>query len=210
MAVLSEGLIRQTTGAKNRSGLIWRAGTLSVLCFLLFSSPALANTGFTGTFALNPGDLNTRFSVRLLTGQTIGGRFETVSGTMVLDERRPERSSVRVTVDLTSVSTDNPRFNEFLKGPSMFDAGGNPTAEFVSTRVQRVGATRADVEGVLKLRGQSRPVKLTVDVEDTPSSRSIRFSAEGSFFRSLFGMNVGTPLYGDRVRLRIEGQGRRR
>jgi len=185
------------------------ARMLLVLGLVLFAGPVSATAGVSGTYQLDPASLNTEFSVRLLTGQVIGGRFETVSGTMILDEQRPERSSVRVTVDLTSVATDNPRFTEFLKGPSMFDTGTNPRAEFVSTRVRRLSETRAGVEGTLTLRGKSQRVSLTVDVDGPSSARALRFTAGGSFFRSLFGMNVGTPLYGDRVQLSIEGQGRR-
>ncbi|MTI45140.1 polyisoprenoid-binding protein YceI [Roseibium hamelinense] len=180
------------------------------LCFALLAAPASASgLGVNGTYMLNKRDLTTQFQVKLLTGSAITGRFEQVSGKMALFERQPERSRIEVVVDLSSVVTNNQRVTDFLKSPAMFDVETNATAVFTSTRVRKINDRQAEVDGVLQLKGQTRPTSLSVSLQDGSTAQKINFRADGGFFRSLFGMAVGQPLYGDRVTLSIQGTGHR-
>ncbi|MTH99444.1 YceI family protein [Roseibium sp. RKSG952] len=190
-------------------GLIAAAG-LAIGLMSAPVDPALATTsGINGTYLLAPQNLDTAFKVRMLTGASVNGRFERVSGKMVLDERQPSRSRVEVTVDLASIVTDNPAMTDFLKSPAMLDTANNSKAVFVSRRVRKLSDTRAEVDGVLRLKGLERPTKLSVILQKGSTPRKIRFQASGGFFRSLFGMNVGQPLYGDKISLTILGTGNR-
>lgn len=175
----------------------------------LAAGPVAANDRLTGAYVFKAGSVQTNFAVRVMNGTRIGGTFETVSGRIILDARRPERSKVLVSVDLGSVKTENPRLTEFLKSSAMFHVDSHPRAEFASTRIRQVSPYEAEVEGVLKLRGLSQRTKMHVKLKPGRYGKRIGFEANGDFFRSLYGMTVGQPIYGNKVTLRITGTGRR-
>jgi len=175
----------------------------------LLAAPLPAAAGpITGTYVLSPAHIDTGFSVRVLGRGPVTGQFKKVSGKMILDQNRPEKSRVNVTIDLSSVRTNNDKVTGFLKSSAMFDVAKYPVASFQSTRVRITGNTSAEVEGVLSLRGQKKRTKLTVTLTGTSNGR-VGFEVSGGFFRSLYGMDAGLPIYADKVNLKITGTGRR-
>jgi len=173
-------------------------------------SGALAfNGALTGSYSLSTQNLQTSFSIKVLGGSPIEGTFERVTGRVKLDSQRPERSKVEVSVDLTSVTTVNPKLAEFLKGQAMFNVNAHPKAHFESTRIELISSNTADAEGVLRLRGCEKRTSLRVHLADTSQRDLVTFEAQGAFFRSLYGMSVGQPIFGDNVSLKITGTGTR-
>ncbi|MHA7772174.1 YceI family protein [Roseibium sp. M-1] len=172
------------------------------------SLPAEAGP-ISGTYVLSPAQIDTGFSVKVLGGGPVTGAFKKVSGKMILDQSRPEKSRVTVTVDLRSVQTGNDRVTGFLKSSAMFDVEKYPLATFQSTRVQITGTHTADVEGILTMRGQKKRTNFSVKITGTKSDGHVGFEVSGGFQRSLYGMEAGMPIYADRVNLTISGSGRR-
>jgi polyisoprenoid-binding protein YceI len=170
--------------------------------------PAFAGS-LTGTYLLSPAQLATGFSVRVLGRGPVTGEFKTVSGKMTLDQNRPENSRVVVKVDLRSVQTNNDKVTGFLKSSAMFDVANFPVATFQSTRVQITGQNTAEVDGLLNLRGQQKRTKLSVKITDSKANGQVGFEVSGGFFRSLYGMEAGLPIYADKVNLKIKGTGSR-
>lgn len=158
-----------------------------------------------GRYILPPAGLNTEFSVRVLGTKPVKGRFASVRGEMVLDAKRPAASHVKVTVDMTSVETWSARVTDFLKSAAMFNVSQYPTALFESYSVRLVGKHSAQVEGYLTLRGARQRATMEVRLEDPGNGSSVAIEAEGYFFRSRHGMDAGLPIYGDKVRVKIEG-----
>ncbi|MEJ8475502.1 YceI family protein [Roseibium algae] len=182
------------------------------LCSLAVLLPLASLTSATaapitvkGKYTLSAKNLETRFSVKVIGGSKITGVFKSVHGQMSLNSLSPQKSSVKVTVDLDSVETENPLITNFLKGPSMFDVKNHPTADFISTRVSKVDEKTANVEGVLDMRGKRQRTSLTVSLTGKDPNGTIHFTVNGGFFRGLYGMNIGQPIYGDKVRLNISG-----
>jgi len=195
------------TGSNRRfkTAFVAFAGLLAVA-----AAPLPAHAGpLSGTYTLSPAQLDTGFSVKVLGGRAVTGEFKTVSGKMILDQTRPERSRVNVKVDLTSVHTNNDKVTGFLKSAAMFDVANHPVATFQSTRVRMTGDYSADVEGVLTLRGQTKRTKLSVKLTSKKANGHVGFEVSGGFFRSFYGMKAGQPLYADKVNLKISGTGRR-
>ncbi|WP_305988770.1 YceI family protein [Roseibium sp. MMSF_3544] len=188
------------------SALPKAAAGLSMLVTLAL--PATAGT-ITGSYNLTPANIATGFSVRVLGGRPVQGEFGNVSGKMILDQNRPEKSRVNVTIDMTSVQTNNDKVTGFLKSSAMFDVAKYPVAKFQSTRIRITGKYSAEVEGVLSMRGKRKNTKLAVKISDTRSNGNVGFEVSGGFFRSLFGMEAGLPIYADKVNLKISGTGRR-
>ncbi|MDN3719730.1 hypothetical protein QW131_12515 [Roseibium salinum] len=59
------------------------------------------------------------------------------------------------------------------------------------------------------MRGQKKRTRLSVTVNGETSSSRVDFQVSGGFFRSLYGMEAGLPIYADKVNLKINGTGRR-
>lgn len=89
-------------------------------------------------------------------------RFDTTTGIIVLD-REAHSGSVNVTIDMKSVNTGSPLFNEHIQGKDFLDTAQYPTATFKSTRVNFDGDKPAEVEGNLTIKGVTKPVTLKVD-----------------------------------------------
>lgn len=172
------------------------------------SLPAAAGS-ISGTYTLTPANIDTGFSVRVLGGRPVQGEFGKVSGKMVLDQNRPEKSKVNVTIDLSSVKTNNDKVTGFLKSSAMFDVAKYPVAKFQSTRIRITGKYSAEVEGVLSLRGKTKRTKLDVQITGNNGNGRVGFTVSGGFFRSFYGMEAGLPIYADKVNIKISGTGRR-
>ena len=185
---------------------------LTALSFIvaLFGLALPAGAGsISGTYMLSPANIDTGFSVRVLGGRPVKGEFGKVSGKMILDQNRPDKSRVNVTIDLNSVQTNNDKVTGFLKSSAMFNVSKYPVAKFQSTRIRITGEYSAEVEGVLSLRGKTQRTKLAVTITGNKGKGRVGFEVSGGFFRSLYGMDAGLPIYADKVNIKISGSGRR-
>jgi polyisoprenoid-binding protein YceI len=180
-----------------------------LFAFCIAPSPSLGQS-ISGTYVLSPANIDTGFSVRVLGRGPVTGQFTRVTGKMVLDQNRPNKSQVKVKVDLRTVQTDNAKVTGFLKSSAMFDVANHPVANFQSTRVRITGKNSAEIEGILSLRGQNKRTKLLVRVIGNNARGKVVFEVSGGFFRSLYGMDAGLPVYADKVNLKITGTGQRR
>ncbi|MBN9671118.1 YceI family protein [Roseibium aggregatum] len=192
------------------AGRLTKSMTVLACLATLYTFPVTANAGsLTGTYILSPARLDTGFSVRVIGRGPVTGKFRNVSGKMTLNEKQPHRSRVVVTVDLSSVQTNNDKVTGFLKSSAMFNVAKYPKAVFQSTRVRITGKDTAEVEGVLTMRGQQKRTKLSVKMLGAKSNGHVDFEVNGGFFRSLYGMDAGLPIYADKVNLQIRGTGKR-
>ena len=137
------------------------------------------------------------------------GVFKNVSGTLTLDEKKPEESKVDITIHTDSLDTANDARDEHVKGKDFLDTANFPTMTFKSTKVDVTGKDAATVTGDLTLHGVTRPVSLIVKLNKAgPSpmdkSRQVAgFSAIGKLKRSDFGITTYVPAIGDEVTLTI-------
>ncbi|MDD4914722.1 MAG: YceI family protein [Methylococcales bacterium] len=103
-----------------------------------------------------------RFSYSHFGFSTQSSRFDKTSGKIVID-RQAKTGSVEVTVDTTSVDTGVPLFNEHIQGPDFLDTAKYPTAKFSSDKLKFEGDKLVAVDGVLTLKGISKPLTLKVE-----------------------------------------------
>lgn len=131
------------------------------------------------------------------------------TGTLDLDKDKPQDSKVNVTIDVASMVTGISKLDEHLRSEEFFDTAKYPTATFVSDKVTLTGKESANVEGMLTVRGITKPVTLKVklnkhDVSPLSSKMTAGFSATAEIKRSDFGMKAFLPGLGDNVKLMIE------
>ncbi len=141
------------------------------------------------------------------------GRFNELSGKLVLDEANPSASSIEVEVKATSVDTNDKKRDDHLRGPDFFNVAQFPTLTFKSTAVKAAG-TKFDVTGDLTMHGVTKSV--TVSMEKTGAGSDpwgfIRVGFEGTLTvkRSEFGMDKMLEGVGDEIRVTLAFEGARK
>ncbi|UYN97406.1 MAG: YceI family protein [Enhydrobacter sp.] len=136
------------------------------------------------------------------------GSFKDWRGFVHVDEANVPRSSVEVTVRTASIDMLDAQQTAMLKEPDFFDVANHPEMRFRSTRIERTGETTLKVEGLITLRGVTRPMTLDVSVTDRGADASsgrpyARFRGTGSIKRSEFGMTRFVDVVGDTVDITI-------
>lgn len=134
-----------------------------------------------------------------------------VNGTVVLDQAKPENSSVNALIQINEMDTGIPKLDEHLKGPEFFDVAKYPTATFVSTQVHLASANSAWVLGKLTLHGVTKPVTLEIKLNKTGINQftkkpAVGFSGSAQINRSDFGISSYKPELGNIVTLDIEAE----
>lgn len=82
-------------------------------------------------------------------GINTGGTFQGLAGSVVFDGNNPIAASFNVTVDATTVDTDNGARDKHLRKAEFFDVEKYPKLSFVSTKI-----TKTNTEGYLYMFGK--------------------------------------------------------
>ena len=147
------------------------------------------------TYRIDPVHSFIIFRVKHLNTGFAYGRFNTFSGTIVVDERNPANSSIELEIDANSVDTGNSQRDDHLRSPDFFSARQFPKITFKSTRVRKINDTTVEVQGDLTMRGVTRPI--TARVTFTGKGRNQRgqeiigFETTFMIRRSQFNINYG-------------------
>lgn len=131
----------------------------------VLSLPAAAATS---NWQLDPAHSSAQFSVRHMAISTVRGAFSKVTGTVVLDESDITKSTVNVSIDVTTVDTREPNRDKDLKSDKFFDVEHFPTMTFKSKKVEQVSPGKLKVTGDLTIRGTTKEVVLDVDGPTAP------------------------------------------
>ena len=133
--------------------------------------------------------------------------FSNTSGKVVFDAAA-KSGSVEITIDMKSVNTGFAEFNDHLRSEDFFDTAKHPTAGFKSTRVVFDGDQPKAIEGVLTIKGVSKPVTLAVTSFRAMPHPMLKKPALGAnahttVKRSEFNAGKYAPYVGDEVRIDI-------
>jgi polyisoprenoid-binding protein YceI len=131
----------------------------------ILSLPAAAATS---TWQIDPQHSSAQFSVRHMAISTVRGAFSKVTGTIVLDDKDITKSTVDVTIDVSSVDTREPARDNDLRSDRFFDAAHYPTMTFKSRKVEQLAPGKLKVTGDLTIRGTTKEVVLEVEGPTAP------------------------------------------
>jgi polyisoprenoid-binding protein YceI len=131
----------------------------------IFSLPAGAASS---TWQIDPQHSSAQFAVRHMAISTVRGAFSKISGTLVLDDQDVTKSTVDVTIDVSTVDTREPDRDKDLRSDRFFDVAHFPTMTFKSKKVEQAGAGKLKVTGDLTIRGTTKEVVLDVDGPAAP------------------------------------------
>ncbi len=113
------------------------------------------------TFVIDPTHSMPRFEYSHLGYSQQLSRFDTTSGTIIVD-RAARSGSVDVTIDAKSVNTGSTLFNGHIQGEDFFDTAKYPTITYKSNKLKFEADRLVAVEGNLTIKGITKPVTLTV------------------------------------------------
>jgi len=179
-----------------------------MLGLLALAAPmALAQTS---TWVPDKGHSGVDFSILHMSLSKVRGHFGNIGGTIVWNEADITKSTVNVTIDVTTVDTGVSHRDDDLKSAKFFDATQFPTATFVSTSVAKSGSGLT-VAGNLTLHGVTKPVVLQVEGPTGPVTGMDKkphsgFSGATTIKRTDFGIAASYPatIVGDDVALTLD------
>jgi len=176
------------------------------------TATAIAPTTTTWTVDASHAELG--FAVRHLMISTVRGRFGAVTGSVVIDEQKPQDAKIDVTIDVSSIDTRQEMRDNHLRSADFFDVENHPTIHFVSKRVEGDVTSEFRVIGDLTIRGTTHEVKLDVTNEgrgmDPWGNERVGVQATGKIKRSEFGLvwnqalEAGGVAVGDEVKMSLD------
>ena len=148
-----------------------------------------------------------RFSYSHFGYSTQLSSFSKTTGKVVYDAEA-KTGSVDIVIDTASVNTGFADFNQHIQGEDFLDTAKYPQATFKSTQVIFDGAKPAKIEGLLTLKGVTKPVTLTVTGFQAAPHPMVKKPALGAnaftvIKRTEFNAGKYAPYVGDEVRIDI-------
>jgi len=102
------------------------------------------------------------FRIQHLGFSWMSGRFNRFDGQFSYDEQQPDKSSVSVTIDTSSIDTNHAERDKHLRGEAYLDVKQFPEAQFVSRSFKEAIDGTAILVGDFTFRGITKP--LIIDV----------------------------------------------
>lgn len=164
------------------------------------------------TYTLDPDHTQVHFSWSHFGYSHPGANLGLGHGTLVFDEQHPERSSVQVSLPLSTLDTQVAALDMHLRQADFLDAAKYPQVTFHSTQVQPLGGNRFRVQGDLAIHGVTRSVTLEatlnrIGVHPMSKRQSIGFDATTQIRRAEFGVGADVPDVSDELTVRITTEG---
>lgn len=176
----------------------------------------------TTTWAIDPDHSLVEFAAKHMMITTVKGRIGDVTGTIVLDETDPERSTAEAVFNAASIDTRSAQRDEHLRSPDFLDVEQFPTLTFRARRIDGtpLGDEPFRVVGDLTIRGVTREVALDATFEgrgvDPWGTEKVSFSATTKIDRRDFGLTwnaaleTGGVLVSNEVKISLDVQAARK
>lgn len=186
--------------------------SLTLILGVAFSAPAKAQIEL---YDFDKAHTQILFFIDHLGFSKSQGEFHEYDGMFTFNRGEPEKSSVEIAIQTSSIDMDDEKWNTHMKNEDFFGVEKFPTMTFKSTAIEITGEKTANLIGDLTILETTKPV--TLDVTYNKSGKHpfngkfvSGFSATTQIKRSDFGMTYGLPMIGDEVDIMIEVEGFRR
>ena len=147
------------------------------------ASPAVAGE----KYSITPENSDIEFIGAKVTGKH-NGSFEKFSGEINY-AGQPEKSRVRIAIDIDSMTTDDAKLTAHLKTPDFFDAAKYPQSTFESTEITAGGDGGAThtIKGNLTMHGVTKSISFPAKIAVAPDAVTV--DSTFSINRKDFGIN---------------------
>ena len=167
-------------------------------------------------WALDPTHSEIGFKVKHLMISSVAGTFGSFEGTVETQDDDFSSAKVNFSADINSISTNNEQRDAHLKNGDFFDTDNHPRLTFESKKFAKLDDENYKLDGILTIRGISKPVSFDVEfggiTTDPWGGTRAGFSLKGKINRSDFGVSFGMVsqtgglLLGEEVKLSAEVQ----
>jgi len=167
-----------------------------------------------GTYVLDASHSSLAFVARHAMVTKVRGAFGAFTGEAVVDGANPDASTLKVVVDVSSVSTNSTDRDAHLKSPDFFDVAQYPELTFAGTAFDITDDTTVVVSGDLTIKGVTRPVSITFEftgqAKDPFGNVRVGFEGRTEVSRKDFGLTwnaaleTGGVLVSDKVVLEFD------
>jgi polyisoprenoid-binding protein YceI len=144
------------------------------------------------TWQIDPMHTQVEFSAKHFGMMSVRGHFTDVTTSGEVDPNNLPASHVEATINVASLSTNNPQRDNDLRSSYFLELEKYPTIVFRSTQIRPAGDDRFKLVGDLTIKGKTKSVELDVqrygEINDERMGHRVAFSAEGQINRKDFGM----------------------
>lgn len=174
----------------------------------------LSSVVYADTWDIDKVHSNVGFSVRHLVITKVLGKFNEFAGQVEFDGKNVEGGSVEITIQMTSIDTDNQKRDDHLKGTDFFNVEEFPEMTFKSNKVIKGNDANFKIIGDLTIKGISKEVTLDAEFNGSLAGpwggTRAGFSATTTINRQDFDMKwskaleAGGLIVGDEVTIILE------
>lgn len=165
-------------------------------------------------WVLDPTHSELTFKVKHLMISNVKGEFKNF--TADIENENLKNISIKVSVDTSSVYTNNSDRDNHLKSADFFDVDNYPVMTFESTNFTKVDDTELKLKGMLTIKGIRKEIELDVEYggtnKDPWGNEKAGFSLNGKINRKDWGLawnaalETGGVLVSDEVKISGEVQ----
>lgn len=177
--------------------------SLAFLLTIILASPS--SFAKPEKYTIDPAHSSVVFSVDHLGFSTVYGMFEDVSGTLMIDEKDPSKSSIELSIKAASIDTNVKKRDDHLRSPDFFNAKQFPNMTFKSESIEKVSGNKYKAMGTFEMHGVKKKMGFTFERhrtgKDPWGKTRTGGSTEFTLKRSEYGMNymIGKDQVGDVV-----------
>ena len=152
----------------------------------------------TSTWNIDPAHSGAEFKVKHMMIANVRGKFSGITGVLHRVDADHTQSTLEVSIDVSTVNTQDEQRDGHLKSPDFFDVEKFPAMTFKSTHIEKKGDGFA-VTGDLTIHGVTKPVVLNVEEVSEPAkdpwgNTRIGLTATAKINRKDFGLGWNAPL----------------
>lgn len=170
--------------------------------------------GTTAKWVLDPTHSELQFKVRHMMITNVKGEFKNFS--VDVDGEDITNAKYNISIDTTSINTNNEQRDEHLRSADFFDAENFKNLTFTTTSSKLKGDDEFELIGNLTIKGVTKEVKLDLEYggtnKDPWGNEKAGFSVEGKINRKDWNLNwnaaleTGGVLVSDEVKISGEMQ----
>ncbi|WP_282079138.1 YceI family protein [Aquimarina algiphila] len=146
------------------------------LCFTFYLI-SLSTTAQESTWQIDPNHSNINFGVSYFKVGEIKGVFKTYTGSFI--QKKDEISTINITIQTASISTNQADRDKHLKTKDFFNAEKHPEIKFISTGITKTGDNEYEIKGNFTMTGVTKSIVLKA--VDNGSYVHPRFKTENKF-----------------------------
>lgn len=150
----------------------------------------------TTKWVLDPSHSELTFKVKHMMITNVKGEFKNLK--VEVDGDDIFKSTLNVTIDASSINTNNTDRDNHLKSADFFDVENHKDLTFKSTSFKQKDDDEYELKGILTIKGISKEVKLKVEFgginKDPWGNQKAGFSVEGKINRKEWGLNWNAAL----------------